>query len=217
MENIFWNPDTFFAEYLTWSRANKSRRLIYFGRCRSGRHWFWAASSKLKELNEAKRAARPASKARGSGAVEYLYGYSYGGEDSDGHPVRFQITKKTAKRIYYLRAGEYLSDDGIPLEWNGYRPEGIGYVDRQLLEEKGEVYNRGQHWCHADYHLYVSFERSIEWRRQHQQDSKPESLQKLKMEMAAAHPDKGGTKEAFIEARKRYVAARQRAAATAAS
>jgi hypothetical protein len=35
------------------------------------------------------------------------------------------------------------------------------------------------------------------------------SLRHLKQAMVAAHPDKGGTSEAFIEARKRYVDAKQ--------
>jgi hypothetical protein len=34
-------------------------------------------------------------------------------------------------------------------------------------------------------------------------------LHKLKAEMAAAHPDRGGSSAAFIEARSRYVAARR--------
>ena len=34
-------------------------------------------------------------------------------------------------------------------------------------------------------------------------------LRRCKAEMAAAHPDRGGTSEAFIEARKRYLAAKR--------
>jgi hypothetical protein len=127
----------------------------WFGRCRSGKRWFWAASlnisdkkrhgwanteelataaamaavrdfraaiSKplkaifvqqtaswtLKELNKAKRAAQPASGATDSKRVEYLYGYSGYSRGLS----RFQIVKKTKKRIYYLRLGESIDEFG---------------------------------------------------------------------------------------------------------
>jgi hypothetical protein len=37
-------------------------------------------------------------------------------------------------------------------------------------------------------------------------------LRQLKAEMAAAHPDRGGTSEAFIKARQRYLVAKRTAA-----
>jgi hypothetical protein len=233
-----------------WSDAHPGHALIYFGRCRSGRRWFWAANcvcedngaygwteteepaladmreaverlaegrdalaircegtaaSRLKEVNKTKRAARPAPNGSDAHVVEYLYGYTSGGEDFDGSPVRFRITKKTAKRIYYSRGYEYLDVGGQvvgngPLEGYDY----VGFVDRQKLEAEGEVYNRSRPW-RADWHIYATFDGCVG-----PQDQTPViDLTKLKAEMAAAHPDKGGSSAAFIEARKRYVDARR--------
>jgi hypothetical protein len=151
---ICWHPDG----RLHCGSAHRDDEHYSYGRCRSGRRWFWtafsfglqaepfdtygwadteqealdvaraaivraangckasaacwasAASHKLKELNAAKRAARPASGAADSKFVEYLFGYrSYDGER---YLKRFQITKKTAKRIYYLCRGEPIDEHG---------------------------------------------------------------------------------------------------------
>jgi hypothetical protein len=223
-----------------------------FGRCRSGKRWFWNAfsyskqerfgwadteelatatamaavldmrqlglpvtasfvqqhaSHKLKELNKARRAARPAPNTSDAHVIEYLYGHTIGGEDSDGCPVRFRISKKTAKRIYYVRHAEYLDAHGEPRrDVEGY-DDGSGYVDRQKLEADGSVKNRGVHWSSSDYHLYPSYEALMGDR--YREPEQPD-LAQLKTEMAAAHPDKGGTSAAFIAARKAYVEARRR-------
>jgi hypothetical protein len=169
------------------------------------------ASHKLKELNKAKRAARPPPEATDSKVVEYLYGYSRGGEDSPGHPVRYRIVKKTAKRVYYVRQEEWLDKRGELHSVQPYAPtddERIGFVNRQKLEADGSVYNRGVHWCFPDSHLYVSLEACL-GDRYREEKLKPEDIRTLKAAMAAAHPDRGGSSAAFIEARSRYVAARR--------
>jgi hypothetical protein len=126
------------------------------------------ASYQLKELNEVKRAARPAPNTSDTRPTEFLY--SWGDQ--------FRIIKKTARRIYYLD------------ERYGHRTR---FVDRQKIECDGNIHN----W------LYL-------------QPPQPEThnepapdLSHLKAEMAAAHPDRGGSNAAFIEARARYVAARR--------
>jgi hypothetical protein len=43
----------------------------------------------------------------------------------------------------------------------------------------------------------------------YQEQNKPPDLHQLKAAMAAAHPDRGGSSAAFIEARQAYVAARR--------
>jgi hypothetical protein len=48
-----------------------------------------------------------------------------------------------------------------------------------------------------------------EARHNHQYRDRVPDLRKLKAAMATAHPDRGGSSAAFIEARSRYVAARQ--------
>ena len=147
------------------------RTLAYFGRCRSGRRWFWSAQTfaceqaahgfadteaaafddamatvrgfrngqpliatvyhdwtrrALKDLNKAKWATRPPSDAKDSRTVEYLYS----GEWSDDELLdskrflslrRFQITKRTAKRIYYLRKAEPINEHGEPIDCGNIR------------------------------------------------------------------------------------------------
>lgn len=125
-------------------------------------------------------------------AAEYLYGIKaehYDGND-DHVPTRvvsFRITKKTPKRIYYVRRER------------GSRTE-IGYVDRQKIEADGEIYNKAAGgWWAPDLHLYLN----------------PPEIQKagpglaeLKAAMRAAHPDMGGSHEGFLEAHQRYEKAR---------
>ncbi|MFB7736226.1 hypothetical protein ACFC08_17935 [Streptomyces sp. NPDC056112] len=95
--------------------------------------------------------------------------------------LKHEITKKTAKRIYFTYST------------GGHR---AGFVDRQKIEADGEVY-----------HGYTM-------RRLHlappeiPSRPKPPSLAELRKAMADAHPDRGGTDEAFIAARARYEKAR---------
>ena len=222
------------------------RTLAYFGRCRSGARWFWAASTltfsdenkeafgwtdseeetiaaamaairvfrdglplraamvhdhasyKLKEINRGKRAARPASDATDAHVTEYLFAGGYA----------FPIVKKTAKRVYYKRKKlEWLPEIGAPdisesNIWDvTFGDNDIGFVDRLELEAKGEVYNHGRHWSAADFHLHLKPPlRSND-------EPEPPDLYKLKMAMADAHPDRGGSSKAFITARKAYLEA----------
>jgi hypothetical protein len=125
--------------------------------------------------------------------VEYLYGINSSVADDSRfyeppRVVRFQITKKTPKRIYYVRR-----NDGIRVE--------TGYVDRQQIEADGEIYNRGAGgWWAPDFHLYLA-------PPELEQATQPD-LATLRAEMAAAHPDRGGTEAEFIAARARYERAR---------
>lgn len=93
------------------------------------------------------------------------------------------ITKKTAKRIYFT-----------------YRNGRPGFVDRQRIEADGEIYHG-----YTRHRLHLA-EPEIPGR------PKPPSLMELKQAMADAHPDRGGTDEAFIAARRRYETARDREA-----
>ena len=194
------------------------------------------ASSALKRINAAKRAARPPSGSTDAGAVEYLYGayISSWVDDMTGESVErvipFQITRRTARRVYYIRR------PGCP-EWND--PPVIGFISRQELEADsrcpggrcpdrcghgyygdhgdgpGEI--RTSHFHDDDYHLFAMREAADEylfgWKRERERKRKerePE-LKQLRREMAAAHPDRGGTDEEFIAARERYEQALRRA------
>lgn len=116
-------------------------------------------------------------------ATEYLYELWDANWD-DGPLGNYQIlahpiTRKTAKRIYFTRGGS--------------RP---AFVDRQRIEADGEIF-------------YRPIARTLYLRPPeipHQ--PKPPSLPELRKAMADAHPDRGGTDEAFIAARQRYERAR---------
>lgn len=114
--------------------------------------------------------------------VEYLYELWEANWD-DGpmgnwQILRYEVTKKTPKRIYISLRGR------------------TAFVDRQQIESDGEFFYRPTGRI-----LYLS-EPDIP----HQ--PKPPSLPELKQIMADAHPDRGGTEEAFIAARRRYKKAR---------
>jgi hypothetical protein len=271
-ENYF-DPETRICWHIGrhWCRDDhKDQPDFAFGRCRSGRRWFWIvhewramvrrgepqeadysqgwedseqlaeaavraaitsrangqpasatlhhaiAADRLKELNKVKRAQRPPSDSTDSNPVEYLYGHTMGGEETAGCPVRFRITKRTAKRIFYVRKKEYIDLHGEPRHSDfpniiDLDEETIGFVNRQKLEADGEVYNHGVHWCEADWHLHVSLEHLLSgFACYREQDDKPIDLRQLKAEMAAAHPDRGGSSAAFIAARERYLGALRR-------
>ena len=129
--------------------------------------------------------------------VEFLYGIDSSVDDDSTRyrpprVVQFRITKKTPRRIYYVASRD----------WE-VRPR-IGFVDRPRIETDGEVWQRNRHWSAPDFRLHLA-PPVIE------QAAKPD-LAELKAAMAAAHPDHGGTDEAFIAARRRYETARDREA-----
>ena len=91
------------------------------------------------------------------------------------------ITKKTSKRIYFTYStGSHRA----------------GYVDRQRIEADGEIYHG-----YTLRRLHLS-------RPEIPDHSKRPSLAELKQAMADAHPDRGGSDEAFIAARRRYESAK---------
>lgn len=97
--------------------------------------------------------------------------------------LQHPITKKTGKRIYFT----YSTGD-----------HRTGFVDRQKIEADGEIYHG---YTRRRLHLTPP---EIPSR------PKPLSLPELRKTMADAHPDRGGSDEAFIAARARYEAARDR-------
>lgn len=131
--------------------------------------------------------------------VEYLYGVdTNAGDDGPARSprvVQFRITKKTPKRIYYVRS-----------LW-GPRSE-IGYVDRQEIETTGQARRKSAGWWEPDFTVYLTPPEIT------QQPSRP-NLDELKAAMAAAHPDRGGSHEGFIAARRRYEEARNATKAVA--
>jgi len=132
---------------------------------------------------------KPATRA----SVECLYGIQAGRYDANddwqpAHVVAFPITRKTSRRIYYDSR-----------RW-GTRPL-IRFIDRQQIETNGRAVRRSAGWYEPDRELHAA-PPTVE------QVAQPD-LSELKAEMAAAHPDRGGSDEAFIAARERYEQARR--------
>jgi hypothetical protein len=95
--------------------------------------------------------------------------------------LKYEITKKTPKRIYFVMNGR------------------SGFVDRQRIEADGEIY-----------YGYTMRRLHLTPPEIPHQATRP-SLPALRKAMADAHPDRSGTSEAFIAARQRYEQARQEA------
>jgi hypothetical protein len=192
------------------------------------------AAAALKKINAARRKARPASGETSAGVVEYLYGayWSSWVDDMTGdhhkEVIEFPVTKKTGKRIYYIRG-----------QRSGEDPQ-IGYVSRQDLEtdtrcpgapdydhrcEHGYYGSHGEapgeirtsRYYDSDRHLFTTREAAEDYlysrEREREREQALPDLRQLRRQMADAHPDRGGTAEQFMAARERYKqAARARVA-----
>jgi hypothetical protein len=163
-----------------------------------------SAAHRLKELNRAKRRARPAPATTDARPTEYLFAeHSY---DPDWPPYErvwsiraFPIVRKTKKRIYYkLRWLEWIREIDAPdlSEPQGIRvvdmrlEEAIAFADREELERTGRTTKYGGNWgsvLRDDYELFLKPPAA--------RDLEPEipDLRQLKAAMAAAHPDRGGS------------------------
>jgi len=191
-------------------RANAAAVKLAAGRYAHIRVDDQAAEIKLAAVQAAKKSKpKPENQQQPAGdSAANLWAIEAGYWDYAAHQwvhsriVRLPVVKKTAKRIFFLRSSE-------PGEYEQ------GYIDRQAFEAQGWV------WSSRYDKIYAAPPRIP--------DDKPfvpppfnpagyratvptfDELKRLKAEMAAAHPDKGGTNERFIAARERYVEARRRA------
>jgi hypothetical protein len=173
------------------------------------------ATSKLKALNAAKRAAKPAADTDDANANGYLYGIDHGHFDFDDREwipakvVRLPIVKKTPKRIYYTHPA-------------GHHKFQVKYVDRQQVERHGSALAPS-----SDYFALFAHPPELgppepepprpRYPRSNlgphldalRKATAPPDLKKLKAAMADAHPDRGGSSAAFIRAREQYVSAKR--------
>jgi hypothetical protein len=65
---------------------------------------------------------------------EYIYGGWWGSDLSRSYVLRFRVTKRTAKRIYYQRPGERIDQHG-----NSYDEEQFGIKDSDLPKEETSI------------------------------------------------------------------------------
>jgi hypothetical protein len=85
---------------------------------------------------------------------------------------------------------------------------------RKFQEETKRIRVDFENW-HAEWrerwqHIWEN--PGVQHPQRHAAPPTPEEMHRLKMEMVAAHPDKGGTADAFIKARAAYTAAKQASA-----
>ncbi|MFI9331898.1 hypothetical protein ACIGZJ_30705 [Kitasatospora sp. NPDC052868] len=213
------------------AHANDAWELIHWGRCRSGKRWFWAAKAFGQEdpahgwedtEDRAVAAARAAAAALASEGPTLAFRVE--GVASDA--LRRINTAKREQRpgkagpgavrefLYalVLRDGEQkLVSFAITKKTDRRiyyldRRDRLRYVDRQAIESAGEVANRSRGWWEDDFRLHLNPPPLPE-----RIGEQPDDLCELKRAMADAHPDRGGTSEDFQEARERYVRARQHA------
>lgn len=209
-------------------KANAAAVLLAAGQYATIRISDDAAKMKLAAVTAAKQAKAKAEhkeRATTGDDTANLWAIAFGYYDHIAHQwihskvVRLPVTKRTPKRIYFLRSSE-------PGEYE------TGYVDRELIETTGWAYyhrfdkiyaeppklpndkpfipppfNPGSY---ADSDPYM--DRLQEAIVRLRQDRALPDLKVLKQAMADAHPDRGGTSEAFIAARERYVTAKRLAA-----
>jgi hypothetical protein len=159
------------------------------------------AGGRLKQLNTAKRAARPPSDATDSKVIEYLYDY---------RGYEYRVTKKTAKRVFFMKnrnAG--CSDIGFTHSGEDNDP---GFIDRRLVFDEWPATQNDLY----DFSIKIDGRSKYYWRclwtsppPAWRDEVKLPDLKALKAAMAAAHPDKGGSNEAFIAARQAYENARR--------
>jgi hypothetical protein len=179
------------TEHDALTRAQAAAENIAGDRLLSARQLHGAATEALKRLTAAKRAAKPPADTTDANPVEWLYGY--GG-------ATFRIIKKTPQRVFYV-LDDHRGADGLGT---------IRHVDRRILEADGMVGRHSRAWWESDRVLFTH--EQYEAHRPDTAQARPEDLRRLHRDMVDAHPDRGGSAEAFRTARKRYLAAKQRAA-----
>lgn len=117
--------------------------------------------------------------------------------DHDRAVIPARVLKRTARRIYYARPARF----GRPSEANGY-------IDRLAFERDGEI--RTRHYYDYDYRLFASKAAAEDYA--FPAPFAGPDLRELRMAMADAHPDRGGSREDFEAARARYLRAKERMA-----
>ena len=158
------------------------------------------------EQQQIVRAARAASLAETDG--DYLYSIAH-----DGRVVAHRITKWTPKRVYYVRERPRYRDPGLveyltspDRRWSDtfgwVERDGdaviwviIGYANRAELERDGETATLA-HFTYPEHVVFAT--------REAAEAIAHGDIKQLRRQIASVHPDRGGTNEEFMAARKRY-------------
>jgi hypothetical protein len=209
--------------------------LAYFGRCRSGRRWFWSAKkfdgrstygwAETEELAMAAAMAAVQDFCTGLPIVASVcHGWTSemlkelnetkrrqrpAPDTSDAHPVEYLYSE--LYRFHVVRKTKqriYYNRTPLPLEESS---------DDYLLDDRGigfinrqKIEQQGEIWSHRGGGWWEPDCRLYLAKPPPTTKSEGLSnLSELKAAMAAAHPDRGGSNAEFIAARARYVAARK--------
>jgi hypothetical protein len=141
----------------------KKKDIIAFGRCRSGQRWFWAAVR-----------------------------FSSDGQENERHG--WAETEEAA-----VTAAMW----AVQHEVRGLRRWQKAHMFQAIASDKLKELNAAKRAARP------APDTSDAIRPQRRKQEAPVSLAELKAEMAAAHPDRGGSSAAFIAAKERYDAARR--------
>lgn len=160
--------------------------------------------SGVLEQQQVVRANRSASLAET--ADDYLFSIAH-----DGRVVEHRITKWTPKRVYYVRERlryrdpsvvEYLTSPDRRMSPCWVERNGdaviwviVDYANRAALERDGETATLTGY----PYPRHVVFAT-----REAAEAIAAGDIKQLRRQMASVHPDRGGTNEQFMAARKRY-------------
>jgi hypothetical protein len=140
-------------------------------------------------------------------AIDYIYAAyisSWVDDETGDHDravIPLRVIKRTAKRVYYARHERFR-----------HTAKPTGYFDRLAFERDGEI--RTRHYWSEDRHLFASKAAAEDY--VFPPAATGPDLRELRMAMADAHPDRGGTREGFEAARARYLRARSGVLTTAA-
>jgi len=75
---------------------------------------------------------------------------------------RYQIVKRTTKRVYFCKTGKRIDEHGEPINFRGpryFEDARLGFVDRQKLEANGEIFS---HCWYGNIKLNLHFFTSME-------------------------------------------------------
>lgn len=136
---------------------------------------------------------------RAPAVIEYLYGAEhYWPEPRTAWPasriIAFRIVRKTPKRIHYIR-----HQDGAAVSY--------GSADRHAIETIGVTPGHPARPGDPDRWLYATRAHAETATGSGPPPPPGGDLRELRRDMAAAHPDRGGTPETFQDAAQRYQAA----------
>lgn len=159
-----------------------------------------AASDAARE----KRRAKPGKGGKGAETVRYLI--------IEGR--RHRIVRETAKQVRFLLNPERDEDEGEGAIFRTRGEDATGLIRKEKYAEELKRFGCGYYNAPGFYYAEVWLTEEAYAAYQAAAAAKAEdsgkTLAELKRAMVEAHPDKGGTNEAFIAARKAYEAVRIR-------